>query len=111
MASLGFPWHLINHFDDAATCHAAMRDGGAVLDWGSEGISDKDAKWIASALADPTVCVIQQQSLQCHSPLAFPGSVAFTLVHVLSSVTRVFAIYIHLETGFWPRRHVGFDEK
>jgi hypothetical protein len=75
MASLGFPWHLINHFDDAAACHAAMHDGGAVLDWGSEGISGEDAKWIASALADPTVCVIQQQSLHCHSPCTrFPRS-------------------------------------
>ena len=43
------------HFTDAAACRAAMRAGGAELDWFWKGITDQDAEWIASALADPDV--------------------------------------------------------
>ena len=47
-------------FTDAAGCHAAMRAGGAELNWSYKDITDQDAVWIASALTDPPVCVFQK---------------------------------------------------
>ncbi len=40
-------------------CHTAVQEGGASLDWGAyrglRDITDQDAQWLASALANPTV--------------------------------------------------------
>ena len=49
------------HFRDAAACRAAILAGGVELDWSDKIITDQDAEWIASALADPAVRVFQQQ--------------------------------------------------
>ena len=50
------------HFRDAAACRAAIRAGGIELDLSDKVITDQDAEWIASALADPAVCVFRQYS-------------------------------------------------
>ena len=45
----------MSHWRTEIECHAAFQEGGAELDWGRKGITADDAKWIASALANPAV--------------------------------------------------------
>ena len=45
----------MSHWRTEIECHAAFQEGGAELDWGEKGITADDAKWIASALANPAV--------------------------------------------------------
>ena len=45
----------MSHWRTEIECHAAFQEGGAELDWGGKGITADDAKWIASALANPAV--------------------------------------------------------
>jgi hypothetical protein len=46
---------MLSHWRTEIECHAAFQEGGAELDWGRKYITDKDAQWIASALANPAV--------------------------------------------------------
>jgi hypothetical protein len=42
-------------FASEAACHAAIRQGDPNLNWNHCYITDQDAQWIASALANPVV--------------------------------------------------------
>ena len=46
---------MLSHWRTEIECHAAFQEGGAEMKWDKKGITDQDALWIASALANPAV--------------------------------------------------------
>ena len=45
----------MSHWRSETECHAAFQMGDAELKWVKMNITDEDAQWIASALANPAV--------------------------------------------------------
>ncbi len=70
----------MSHWRTEIECHAAFQEGRAALYWSNKDITDQDAKWIASALANPAV------RFTCHPRICVRGMILNLLLHGSSSV-------------------------
>ena len=79
------------YFADAASCHAAMRAGRSELKWSHRRITDQDAEWIGSALADPAVRVFPTHFILTDIAVRHwqTGTSAHAVVHASASLGHV----------------------
>ncbi len=116
-------------------CHAALQEGGATLCWSKKGITNQDAQWIASALANPAVrstCIARRirvgDRFCIHNTnelvsllylLSLPGFAqpsAFILWNTFhlyeeGAICWGVVVVFDFEAGVWPRRYVEVAEK